>query len=221
MSEVFEARYARNGRGKPDTVAPPLKSQNGGTGKGDGAPLVYDPNQMTSKGYRSVPTPGLSHTLPATANSPLLTSSPAGFHAKICPLPESGAAWPVTALASSSSLRECWERFSPSGALSRMFLDFSAHPPKLQDVISQSCSMSWRTSGIAAHGEYWTQDTPEYPNGAVESTLSDILESSVPPRYYLSPRACAGILRRAERRGKALPPHLEQALRATADTGAT
>jgi len=37
---VFEARYARNGRGAPNTIAPPLKAQNGGTGKGDGAPLL-------------------------------------------------------------------------------------------------------------------------------------------------------------------------------------
>lgn len=37
---VFESRYARNGRGAPDTIVPPLKAQSGGTGKGDGAPLV-------------------------------------------------------------------------------------------------------------------------------------------------------------------------------------
>jgi DNA (cytosine-5)-methyltransferase 1 len=37
---VFEPRFARNGRGAPDTIAPPLKAQNGGTGKGDGAPVV-------------------------------------------------------------------------------------------------------------------------------------------------------------------------------------
>ena len=37
---VFEPRYTRNGRGAPDTIAPPLKAQNGGTGKGDGAPVV-------------------------------------------------------------------------------------------------------------------------------------------------------------------------------------
>lgn len=37
---VFEARFARNGRGAPDVVAPPLKAYSGSTGKGDGAPLV-------------------------------------------------------------------------------------------------------------------------------------------------------------------------------------
>lgn len=37
---VFEPRFARNGRGAPDTIAPPLKAQNDGTGRGDGAPVV-------------------------------------------------------------------------------------------------------------------------------------------------------------------------------------
>jgi DNA (cytosine-5)-methyltransferase 1 len=32
---------------------------------------VFDPNQITSKTNRSVPKPGLYHTLPATANSPI------------------------------------------------------------------------------------------------------------------------------------------------------
>jgi DNA (cytosine-5)-methyltransferase 1 len=37
---VFEARYARNGRGAPDIIAPPLKAQSGTSGRGDGAPLL-------------------------------------------------------------------------------------------------------------------------------------------------------------------------------------
>jgi hypothetical protein len=49
--------------------------------------------------------------------------------------------------------------------------------------------------------------------------LSDILEASPDPKYLLSPKACSGILRRAERRGKALPEPLEAALRARADIG--
>jgi hypothetical protein len=45
------------------------------------------------------------------------------------------------------------------------------------------------------------------------ATLSEILEvGNVPPRFSLSERACAGILRRAEKRGKQLPPMLKQAL---------
>lgn len=37
---VFESRFARNGRGRPDEVAPPLKAQSGLSGRGDSAPLL-------------------------------------------------------------------------------------------------------------------------------------------------------------------------------------
>jgi hypothetical protein len=48
-------------------------------------------------------------------------------------------------------------------------------------------------------------------------SLSDILETgAVPQRYYLSPKACSGILRRAAKRGKELPPQLAAALQAVA-----
>ena len=52
----------------------------------------------------------------------------------------------------------------------------------------------------------------ESPRDAVESRLSWILEDNVPQRYYLSARACEGILSRASRRGKALPEILRAAL---------
>jgi hypothetical protein len=48
-------------------------------------------------------------------------------------------------------------------------------------------------------------------------SLSDILETGdVPQRYYLTAKACQGILRRAEKRGKDLPPQLAHALQAVA-----
>lgn len=40
---------------------------------------------------------------------------------------------------------------------------------------------------------------------------------NVPQKYYLSPRACLGILRRASERGKKLPDVLEIALRKQAE----
>ena len=47
--------------------------------------------------------------------------------------------------------------------------------------------------------------------------LSQVLEKgSIPQRYFLSGTACAGILRRAERRGKELPTQLLHALQAVA-----
>ncbi len=43
---AFESRFARNGRGAPSDVVPPLKAQSGETGKGDAAPLVMAAMQV-------------------------------------------------------------------------------------------------------------------------------------------------------------------------------
>lgn len=64
----------------------------------------------------------------------------------------------------------------------------------------------------ALRGELSTLNFGESPSVAVESRLSWILEDNVPERYYLSARACEGILSRASRRGKALPEILHTAL---------
>ena len=61
-------------------------------------------------------------------------------------------------------------------------------------------------------GKSWMLSTAEHLNEERESTLSQILEVNAPEKYYLSSRACQGILRRAERRGKELPPMLKEAL---------
>lgn len=52
----------------------------------------------------------------------------------------------------------------------------------------------------------------ECPREEKESLLSQILEVNPHPKYCLSAKACQGILRRANSRGKKLPPILEQAL---------
>lgn len=72
---------------------------------------------------------------------------------------------------------------------------------------------SWETVG-ALPGEQWMPNTGESPNVAAASTLSQILQEDAPQKYYLSAKACEGILRRAEKRGKALPPMLKEALEA-------
>lgn len=70
---------------------------------------------------------------------------------------------------------------------------------------------SWATD-TASRGGNSTRNTGECPSVARESTLWQILQADAPEKYYLSARACKGILRRAERRGKALPPMLLEAL---------
>ena len=53
----------------------------------------------------------------------------------------------------------------------------------------------------------------EWHNDADVCLLSQVLETgSIPHKYFLSSKACAGILHRAERRGKKLPEQLRLAL---------
>ena len=67
-------------------------------------------------------------------------------------------------------------------------------------------------------GGPWTPNISDWPNDAAVCSLSQVLETgSIPQRYFLSGTACAGILRRAERRGKDLPPNLQSALRSVAE----
>lgn len=60
--------------------------------------------------------------------------------------------------------------------------------------------------------EQWMLNAGAFPNEEVGSTLSQILQERVDPKYYLSAKACLGILRRADKRGKPVIPILRQAL---------
>lgn len=61
-------------------------------------------------------------------------------------------------------------------------------------------------------GDYTTRNFGEYPNEENVSLLSQILEAKPSPKYFLSEKACLGILDRANRKGKTLPIKLEEAL---------
>ena len=78
--------------------------------------------------------------------------------------------------------------------------------------------MKWEDDG-AWLGECMTRNTGECPNAAVESRLSQILEDNPQEKYYLSAKACQGILRRAERRGKDLPELLKTVLLMQSESG--
>lgn len=65
---------------------------------------------------------------------------------------------------------------------------------------------------LALLTEFLTLNTSERLRGEEGYTLSSILEADVPKKYYLSAKACEGILRRAKKRKKKLPQMLEDAL---------
>ena len=84
--------------------------------------------------------------------------------------------------------------------------------------ILEPSSGCWGNSGMGSHTEFLTLSTLEFHSAAAVCSLSDALETGdVPQRYFLSATACRGILRRAEKRGKDLPPALHAALRSVAE----
>ena len=107
---------------------------------------------------------------------------------------------PTKARTSAPSLKKQRE----SRTVTPMFLN-------LQTANGQTLAASWETDGLSL-GEYTTRSFGESPSVAVVSRLSQILEDNPHPKYFLSTKACQGILRRAERRGKELPPMLKAAL---------
>ena len=71
---------------------------------------------------------------------------------------------------------------------------------------------SWVKNSLSPTGRSML-NTGVYPREECVSTLSQILMADVPQKYYLSQKACLGILRRASKRGKKLPEVLETALK--------
>ena len=81
----------------------------------------------------------------------------------------------------------------------------------IRKASGQPLGISWETVTQSRIG-LSTRNTGEYPNIAVASTLSQILDLNAPEKYYLSKKACEGIIRRAKRRGKELPEMIKEAL---------
>ena len=81
----------------------------------------------------------------------------------------------------------------------------------LQKENGQVQEKSWEMVS-ASHGDALTRSFGEFPKEEDESILSQILMVGVPEKYYLSQRACLGILKRADARGKELPELLKKAL---------
>jgi len=80
----------------------------------------------------------------------------------------------------------------------------------------------WQNSGMGSPTAFLTLSGLESPSVVAVCSLSHTLETGdVQQRYFLSAKACLGILRRAERRGKELPSALHSALSQTAATEMT
>jgi hypothetical protein len=119
----------------------------------------------------------------------------------------------ATALASGTSLHESLMRLNQRGWSSKTCQAYSLLPT--EKILPPSFS-GWRSAGMAWGGESLTLKASDLPSDASVCLLSEVLEHHVDARYYLSPKACNGILNRAKKRGKTVPEALRQALEAMA-----
>lgn len=146
----------------------------------------------------------------------------------VSPSPSQASArgWLTLAATSCSPILPSLTAIAPAGSSGRMSL---ASCPAAEDGILEPSSGAWGNSGMGSHTECLTLSMSEHAasptlsrNDAAVCSLSDILETGgVPQRFSLTAKACAGILRRAEKRGKSLPPQLAHALQAVADSAPT
>ena len=134
--------------------------------------------------------------------------------------------WLTLAATSRSPILPSLHAIAPVGSFGRMSL---ASCPATEDGILAPSSGAWGNSGMGSPTECLTLNTSEHAaslgpsrSGDAVCSLSDILETGdVPQRFYLTARACQGILRRAGKRGKELPPPLARALAAVAGSEPT
>ena len=125
---------------------------------------------------------------------------------------------------------------SPSYSYGKMFLEFSVPSPTANmekvTVISEGLSKKsqrptfqclkvddgqkadwYEAQSVMLRGGAWTLNIGESPKEGTECSLSQILDKGgVAPKYFLSSRACQGILNRAAKRGKPLPEVLKAVL---------
>lgn len=118
-----------------------------------------------------------------------------------------GKTYPEHSVLTGEKISEpCWKNLPAWNSQTFQFLDL-----RVGETDGAKLEQSPEADGLW-HGDSSTLNTGEYPSAENASLLSQILEVNVPQKYYLSARACQGILTRASRRGKPLPDILRQAL---------
>jgi hypothetical protein len=126
--------------------------------------------------------------------------APASYAGKMCREPSPAESGRARTSASS------WRRSSELSAIPFMSLDLT---PGRGNLLGEYC---WEMISPYV-GDAWTLNTGVSPRDARGSSLSQILEEDPSTKYYLTAKACSGILRRAFEQGKALPKKLERALK--------
>ena len=127
----------------------------------------------------------------------------------------SGRTCPALSPAGETPKQEKSGQAKTSGSSSSRFSKLKNHTFMLLDLRPGAGNMLgpyWEYDPVWP-GSFGTLNTSECPSDVVVSFLWQILQAIVPSRYCLSNKACRGILRRSEERGKPLPEDLERVLR--------
>jgi hypothetical protein len=137
--------------------------------------------------------------------------------ASLSPSPVSERDWQIRVATSCSPILRLLNDIGPVGWYGRTF-PVSCRATK-EGILEPSLE-GWGSAGMGSPTGFLTlnlcehDSIPEqFPNDGGVCSLSDILETGdVPQRFFLTPKACQGILRRAGKRGKDLPEALQAAL---------
>ena len=140
-----------------------------------------------------------------------------GHHVKVFQSQDSGKDLKIHAETLLCHILDLLKISNQSGSFLKMSLVCSQ---VTEEKILEVSLGGWGNWGMGSPTEFLTLNGAEHTgtqepcrNAEGVCSLSDVLEiTSVPQRFYLSEKACQGILRRAERRGKELPSMLRQAL---------
>ena len=165
-------------------------------------------------------------------------SSPGDFRASICPWLVAVLDWLEHGAVYSSDAWNSLMRAVPVGWSLRMCQDLGVLGPQqsrrrvIWESIQDQESGQWKWTKrvispplfpLSGNTVIWGAsaalivNTSVWPSDGSVCSLSAILETGdVPSKFYLSPLACRGILRRAAKRGKELPEHLRLALKQVA-----
>ena len=138
-------------------------------------------------------------------------SLPEDFPAKTYPWLGNVLALMVNEAAYSGTLFDYWNKRKQNGSYLKTSL---VYLPQTTGETLEQHSERWLNAGIVSDGVCLMLNTLAFPKEGAESlSLGVVLETqNILPKYYLSPKACEGILRRANNRGKVLPEMLEKAL---------
>ena len=174
---------------------------SGGSTSASSAPASNPSGKSNATGVASTSSAATFHTRRASRMSSRLgrttcrrsISSTAGSRVPISAARDSAKAWLEREVDSGDRSTELLASLNRLLSSSKTFVDFC---PNLTAAISQQSFKGWGTAGIGGVTGCLTLNSSVSTNAAVASTLSQVLETGVAPKYFLNSKECQKLLRR-------------------------